>query len=214
MVGNSLKLVLVVYLAATVAGSALDRNKRQWDFPFDDLTNDLGPYGHCGKPTMAIPNGGIKILPVVDFDDVNDNSCFTGSTTFCEPKFYCNTGYDVNGNIHLECVQDPLTGEYKWEGDIPTCTKEFSRIYVYVIVFSVSLVLSLIAGIVRYSIRKSREGSARRCVSRTTVVIPSSTTITTRTGGSFLPGGPPPYARFDDSNIQVPKDEPTSNPQA
>lgn len=98
-------------------------------------TVDITPYGHCGKPNKHISHGGIKLFPVTDIDDHHDNSCNIAdpSWLFCEPKFYCDDGYKMKGDINLLCVHNNLTDEYKWEGQIPTCVWSQSghRVVIY-----------------------------------------------------------------------------------
>ncbi|XP_011679967.1 uncharacterized protein LOC574686 [Strongylocentrotus purpuratus] len=223
MLENISNLVLVVCLATSVAGLPQPRGiiwppgrrggrasggpagriKRQFN-----INQDSDPYGQCGEPSMPIAHGGIKLFPITDFDDIYDNSCnnYGGQSNFlmCQPKFYCNEGYEVKGNVDLECVENEATGVYKWEGDIPTCvTEQFSGYLIICIVVPVVLVVSIISAMIRRRSVRSRS-TQRRCVSRTTIVIPPSSTVPT--GRSILSGGPPPYERFDDSNINVPRE--------
>ncbi|XP_030838835.1 uncharacterized protein LOC115923009 [Strongylocentrotus purpuratus] len=219
MSGVYSNFVLFACLLACVSGSELVRNKRQWPYSYDTNAN---PYGACGKPTTPIPHGGIKLFPITDFYDQNDNSCNTcySRCPLCEPKFYCNDGYEKKGVFRLDCVQNSNTRQYEWEGSIPHCEEiETSSIFIYAIpalVFPGTLVCFLIRIALRSSLRRN---GPTRTAPRTGL---RSTTIHV-TPASRAPGertldiprvpfhGPAGYSRFDDSNVNVAQDETVSS---
>eukprot|EP00057_Strongylocentrotus_purpuratus_P015902 XP_011670376.1 PREDICTED: uncharacterized protein LOC105441186 [Strongylocentrotus purpuratus] len=109
-------VLCVVYLAVT--HTALIRNKRQSRWPSSSYQPDH--YGRCGEPTMPIPHGGIALF----HKNVWKTRCtsHSRSTVECEPMFYCDEGYTINGDFHLECLENNAT--YSWIGSIPTCIRD------------------------------------------------------------------------------------------
>eukprot|EP00057_Strongylocentrotus_purpuratus_P027186 XP_011681660.1 PREDICTED: uncharacterized protein LOC583030 [Strongylocentrotus purpuratus] len=218
MSGVYSNFVLFACLLACVSGSELVRNKRQW--PYSYGTNDR-PYGSCGKPATPIPHGGIKLFPTTDLYDPYDNSCYSCQIgcPSCEPKFYCNDGYEKKGVFRLDCVQNTTTRGYEWEGSIPTCEEiKTSSIFIYAtpaLVLPGTLMCAVICAALRSNRRRNpttRTASRTGLRSTTIYVTPSSRAPGGRTFN--VPRAPfrgPGYSRFDDSHVNVRQDETVSS---